>query len=79
MGRTKDAIAEGLSIATAAARLTIRNHLLVETIARGGHFDGALFAEFARQTLRLGDLRPRPALAKRALDLSLLEIVGQPA
>ncbi|CAH0273382.1 MULTISPECIES: asparagine synthase [unclassified Microbacterium] len=52
MGRTKDAIAEGLSIATAAARLTIRNHLLVETIARGGHFDGALFAEFARQTLR---------------------------
>lgn len=52
MGRTKDAIAEGLSIATAAARLTIRNHLLVETIARGGHFDGDAFAEFARRTLR---------------------------
>ena len=52
MGRTKDAIAEGLSIATAAARLTVRNHILVETIARGGHFDGEVFAEFARETLR---------------------------
>ncbi|MXS74494.1 asparagine synthase [Microbacterium sp. CSI-V] len=52
MGRTKDAIAEGLSIATAAARLTVRNRILVETIARGGHFDGEVFAEFARETLR---------------------------
>jgi hypothetical protein len=52
VGRTKDAIAEGLSIATAAARLSVRNRILVETIARGGHFDGALFAEFARETLR---------------------------
>ena len=52
MGRTKDAIAEGLSIATAAARLTVRNRILVETIARGGHFDGTVFAEFARETLR---------------------------
>ncbi|WP_431795061.1 asparagine synthase [Microbacterium enclense] len=52
MGRTKDAITEGLSIATAAARLTVRNRILVETIARGGHFDGEIFAEFARETLR---------------------------
>ena len=52
MGRTKDAIAEGLSIATAAARLTVRNRILVETIARGGHFDGDVFAHFARETLR---------------------------
>lgn len=52
MGRTKDAIAEGLSIATAAARLTVRNRILVETIARGGHFDGDVFAQFARETLR---------------------------
>jgi hypothetical protein len=52
VGRTKDAIAEGLSIATAAARLTVRNRILVETIARGGQFDGAVFAEFARETLR---------------------------
>jgi hypothetical protein len=52
VGRTKDAIAEGLSIATAAARLTVRNRILVETIARGGHFDGEVFAEFARETLR---------------------------
>lgn len=52
MGRTKDAIAEGLSIATAAARLTVRNRILVETIARGGHFHGDVFAQFARETLR---------------------------
>jgi len=52
VGRTKDAIAEGLSIATAAARLTVRNRILVETIARGGHFDGDVFAQFARETLR---------------------------
>ena len=51
MGRTKDAIAEGLSIATAAARLAVRNRILVETIARGGHFDQAVFAAFARDTL----------------------------
>jgi hypothetical protein len=52
VGRTKDAIAEGLSIATAAARLTLRNRILVETIARGGQFDGTVFAELARETLR---------------------------
>jgi hypothetical protein len=52
VGRTKDAIAEGLSIATAAARLTVRNRILVETIARGGQFDGEVFADFARKTLR---------------------------
>lgn len=52
MGRTKEAIAEGLSIATAAARLTVRNRILVDTIARGGHFDGEVFAELARETLR---------------------------
>lgn len=52
MGRTKDAIAEGLSIATAAARLAVRNRILVETIARGGYFDADVFADYARDTLR---------------------------
>ena len=52
MGRTKEAIAEGLSIATAAARLTVRNRILVDTIARGGQFDGEVFADLARETLR---------------------------
>jgi len=52
VGRTKDAIAEGLSIATAAARLAVRNHILVETIARGGQFDRDVVADFARTTLR---------------------------
>lgn len=51
MGRTKEAIAEGLSIAIAAARLAVRNRILVETIARGGQFDGEVFADFARTTL----------------------------
>jgi len=52
VGRTKEAIAEGLSIATAAARLTVRNRILVDTIARGGQFDGEVFADLARETLR---------------------------
>ncbi|MDU0346871.1 asparagine synthase [Microbacterium sp. KSW2-29] len=52
MGRTKEAIVEGLSIATAAARLTVRNRILVDTIARGGQFDNDVFADFARSTLR---------------------------
>ncbi|UNK70318.1 asparagine synthase [Microbacterium sp. H1-D42] len=39
MGRTADAIAEGVAIATAAARLTVKNQILVGTIARGGTFD----------------------------------------
>lgn len=51
MGRTKEAIAEGLSIAIAAARLAVRNRILVETIARGGQFDRDVFADFARTTL----------------------------
>lgn len=51
MGRTNEAIAEGLSIATAAARLAVRNRILMETIARGGQFDGDVFAEFARAVL----------------------------
>jgi hypothetical protein len=51
VGRTNEAIAEGLSIATAAARLAVRNRILVETIARGGQFDGDVFAEFARAVL----------------------------
>lgn len=51
MGRTKEAIAEGLSIATAAARLAVRNRILVDTIARGGQFDGEVFADLARETL----------------------------
>nr|WP_246383689.1 asparagine synthase [Microbacterium proteolyticum] len=40
-----------MSIATAAARLAVRNRILVETIARGGQFDGDVFAEFARAVL----------------------------
>ncbi|MET2010658.1 asparagine synthase [Microbacterium chocolatum] len=51
MGKTADAIAEGVAIATAAARLTVRNHILVETIAHGAPFDPDSFAPFARDTL----------------------------
>ena len=36
MGKTSDAVAEGVSIASAAARLTVRNHILVSTIAHDG-------------------------------------------
>ena len=44
MGRTSDAIGEGLSIAWAAARLTVRNHILVETIAHDEPFELDRFA-----------------------------------
>ncbi|MFH8248752.1 asparagine synthase [Microbacterium sp. B2969] len=50
MGRTADAIDEGLAIAEAAARLTVRNHILVEAIANDSSYDPERIAEFARAT-----------------------------
>ena len=77
MGRTKEAIAEGLSIATAAARLAVRNRILVDTIARGGHFDGEVFAELARETLRsLADDVHAPELVLDAYLLRALAVAG---
>ncbi|UJP09084.1 asparagine synthase [Microbacterium sp. KUDC0406] len=52
MGRTADAIAEGVAIATAAARLAVKNHILVGTIAQGGTFDLDRYAGDARDVLR---------------------------
>ena len=51
MGRNAEAIAEGLSIASAAARLTVRNRILVDTIANDEPFDVGRFAFFARGVL----------------------------
>ena len=51
MGKTAEAIAEGVSIASAAARLAIRNRILVETIAHDEAFDVVAFTPFARETL----------------------------
>ena len=51
MGKTSDAVAEGVSIASAAARLTVRNHILVETIARDESFDVDHLATFAQEAL----------------------------
>lgn len=51
MGRNADAIAEGVAIATAAARLTVKNRILVGTIARGGVFDAARYVDDARVAL----------------------------
>ena len=51
MGKTAEAIAEGVSIASAAARLTIRNRILVGTIANDEPFDVVGFGPFARETL----------------------------
>ncbi|WP_309127488.1 asparagine synthase [Microbacterium sp.] len=51
MGRTADAIAEGVAIAAAAARLTVKNHILVGTIAQGGVFDIDRYKEDARGAL----------------------------
>jgi hypothetical protein len=51
VGKTADAIAEGVAIATAAARLTVKNHILVGTIAQGGVFDAAQYLDDAREAL----------------------------
>lgn len=51
MGRTADAIAEGVAIATSAARLTVKNHILVGTIGQGGSFDVARYVNDAREAL----------------------------
>lgn len=50
-GKLKDAIAEGVSIALAAARLTLKNHILVETIVDDDTFDVAHFRLVAIATL----------------------------
>lgn len=68
MGRTSDAVAEGVSIASAAARLTVRNHILVETIAGGATFDRDALAVFARDTiLSLAEEQERAADRMREL------------
>ncbi len=51
MGRTADAIAEGVAIATAAARLSVKNQILVGTIAGGGVFDIDKYSAQARDAL----------------------------
>ena len=51
MGKTADAIAEGVSIASAAARLSIRNRILVDTIANDEHFEVTAFAPIAHDIL----------------------------
>jgi hypothetical protein len=67
MGKTAEAIAEGVSIASAAARLAIRNRILVETIAHDETFELARVAPFAHDTLvaLAEEQEEAAALAKR--------------
>ncbi|WP_261165370.1 asparagine synthase [Microbacterium sp. Marseille-Q6965] len=51
MGRNADAIAEGVAIALAAARLQVKNRILVSTISLGENFDPDHFAPVAREAL----------------------------
>lgn len=56
MARNADAIAEGEAIALAAARLQVKNRILVSTIAVGSAFDVDRFLPIAREALeRLAD------------------------
>jgi hypothetical protein len=48
VGRNADAIAEGLAIAHAAARLAVKNRILVETISFDESFDASRFLPAAR-------------------------------
>ena len=52
VGRTADAVAEGVAIATAAARLAVKNHILIGTIAENGIFDTDKYVADAREALR---------------------------
>jgi hypothetical protein len=68
MGRTAEAVAEGLQIADAAVRLAIKNHILVETIAHDEGFDAQAFTPFARDTLvSLAEEQERGAQAMQRL------------
>lgn len=51
MGYTADAIGEGVAIATAAARLAVKNQILVGTIAGGGVFEIEHYMDVARAAL----------------------------
>lgn len=46
-----DAIAEGVAIALAAARLIVKNHILVDTIADGENFEVGHFDAVARNAM----------------------------
>lgn len=51
MGRNADAIAEGEAIALSAARLEVKNRILVSTIAVGANFDLDRFVPEARDVI----------------------------
>jgi len=53
VGRTADAVAEGVAIATSAARLVVKNRILVGTIAQGESFDAGRYVQDAREALLL--------------------------
>ena len=65
MGRTADAVAEGLQIAWAAARLALKNIILVETITQDVDFIPGAVAAAAREVL-LGLAREQSAAADLA-------------
>jgi hypothetical protein len=68
VGRSSDAVAEGVSIALAAARMSVRNRILVETISAGGQFDPDAFAAVVRETLHsLAEEQERAAERARRL------------
>lgn len=49
--RTRDVVAEGLYIASAATRLTLKNRILVDILAEGEDFDSERFLPEARAAL----------------------------
>ncbi|MGC5170319.1 hypothetical protein ACPW96_03075 [Micromonospora sp. DT81.3] len=67
MGRNADAVAEGIAIATAAARLSVKNNILVGTISLGEPFEASRFVPVARDALLLlaTEAEDAASLAKR--------------
>ena len=92
MGRTADAIAEGVIIATAAARLSIRNRILVDAIRNDSAFSVEAVKPFARQTLEAlaatevelqakkpsGKSAPSPFFVERGTETEAEEPQGSP-
>lgn len=66
MGRNADAIAEGEAIALSAARLEVKNRILVSTIAVGANFDVDRFVPDAREAVERLAVESEDAAAQLA-------------
>lgn len=78
MGKSADAIEDGIAIAAAAARMSVKNHILVTAIREGESFDRARVAGFAQRVLEgLADEHDRAAKHMRRQRKRAAVTIGQ--